>query len=242
MFTVVMDYDGNTAVFQLPSRIENLRDNIQSIGYTAPVSEIKLSENEDYEIKLYTDSPLGAAVQARLLETDTLTALNELVSYLDRGFDQSEKLKLLQDSPAQGISAMFNAFSRPKQPETDKLVLHARLVRKQPDFTPEACIVEHCIPLPSEEFYKLRNFPLYDHPLIEKYYDNMYYDEDNNRHCILVYDAEQGDGLLIDASGADYVRYAQYIPNAKLLVEQHEQQLEQTVGQDESPEISDISM
>ncbi|WP_418599295.1 DUF6329 domain-containing protein [Phascolarctobacterium faecium] len=42
-------------------------------------------------------------------------------------------------------------------------------------------------------------------------------------HCLLIYDKQQGDGLLIESEGAPYVRYAQFIPNAKLLYENHMQ-------------------
>ena len=42
-------------------------------------------------------------------------------------------------------------------------------------------------------------------------------------HCLLIYDKQQGDGLIIESEGAPYARYAQYIPNAKLLYENHMQ-------------------
>ena len=70
----------------------------------------------------------------------------------------------------------------------------------------------------------------------------MFTEDNEVRHCILIYDREQGDGLLIDAEGASYARYAQYIPGAKTLVEQYEQQMEQSEEQDESPKISGVSM
>ena len=37
----------------------------------------------------------------------------------------------------------------------------------------------------------------------------------------MIFDEEQGDGLLIEAEGSSYARYVQYIPNAKLLYENH---------------------
>ena len=53
----------------------------------------------------------------------------------------------------------------------------------------------------------------------------MYCDRDDIYHCLLIYDKQQGDGLLIESEGAPYARYAQYIPNAKLLYENHMQKL-----------------
>ncbi len=50
----------------------------------------------------------------------------------------------------------------------------------------------------------------------------MYCDKDGNYHCLLVYDSQDGDGLLIESEGASYARYAQYISGAKELVEGHQ--------------------
>lgn len=50
----------------------------------------------------------------------------------------------------------------------------------------------------------------------------MYCDSDDIYHCLLIYDEEQGDGLLIEAEGSFYARYAQYIPKARELVERHQ--------------------
>ena len=63
-------------------------------------------------------------------------------------------------------------------------------------------------------------------------------DSDGTRHCILVYDEKQGDGLLIDSQGAGCARYAQYIPCAKLIAQQYEQ----TAEPEENPEISGFSI
>lgn len=60
-----------------------------------------------------------------------------------------------------------------------------------------------------------------DNDLIAENTDLMYCDRDDIYHCLLIYDEEQGDGLLIEAEGSSYARYVQYIPNAKLLYENH---------------------
>ena len=77
-----------------------------------------------------------------------------------------------------------------------------------------------------------------------KYDDLMYLDWKGQYHCILPYDAQTGDGILIDTEGCSYPKYYQLVPNAKLLIEHYEAQHEQTAGQteNESPEISGISM
>lgn len=50
----------------------------------------------------------------------------------------------------------------------------------------------------------------------------MYCDKDGNYHCLLVYDSQNGDGLLIESEGASYARYAQYISGAKELVKSYQ--------------------
>ena len=68
----------------------------------------------------------------------------------------------------------------------------------------------------------------------------MFYGADNSFHCLLVYDKDQGDGLLIEAEGYNYARLAQYIPQAKLIYENfcQSQQLEQDETEDESMDMS----
>ena len=81
--------------------------------------------------------------------------------------------------------------------------------------------MEKAIAVSHSEFESLKRHPLQDNDLIAENTDLMYCDSDDIYHCLLIYDEEQGDGLLIEAEGSSYARYAQYIPNAKLLYENH---------------------
>ena len=105
----------------------------------------------------------------------------------------------------------------------EKLVINTNLLRKESEFKTKACVVEKAIAVPHSEFDDLKRNPLQHNDLIADNVDLMYCDSDNNYHCLLIYDKEQGDGLLIESEGAPYARYAQYIPNAKLLYENHMQ-------------------
>lgn len=67
----------------------------------------------------------------------------------------------------------------------------------------------------------MKRHPLRDNDLIAENVDLMSCDSENNYHCLLIYDEEQGDGMLIESEGAVYARYSQYVPNAKLLYENH---------------------
>lgn len=103
----------------------------------------------------------------------------------------------------------------------EKLTINANLIRKESEFRTKSCVVEKAIAIPHAEFDELKRHPLRDHRLIAENADLMYCDNDNNYHCLLIYDKENGDGLLIEAEGAAYARYSQYIPQAKLIWEQY---------------------
>ena len=242
MFTVFIKYQENSAILKLPCSIRKIREVFGSIGYTGKISEIPVLTNENAEltIKIYPYSDLEKAVFSKASKNDTDLDLNILAEYLDK--QCSVQAESVQNTAVSDMKSLYLKLSEPKVPETDKLVLHARFVRKEADFTPATCIVEHMIPLSQEEFFRLRNNPLQDNKIIEKYYDEMYGDRDGTRHCILIYDEKQGDGLLIDSQGSNYARYAQYLPCAKLIAEQYELQMKQTAEPEEMTEISGFSM
>ena len=123
----------------------------------------------------------------------------------------------------------------------EKLIINTNLLRKESvtpysvgrchevtedrgsgqEFRTKSCAVEKAIAVSHAEFENLKRHPLQDNDLIAENTDLMYCDGDDIYHCLLIYDEEQGDGLLIEAEGSSYARYAQYIPNAKLLYENH---------------------
>ena len=105
----------------------------------------------------------------------------------------------------------------------DKLMINAALLRKESELRTKSCIVEKAVAVSHAEFENLKRHPLQDNALIAVNADIMYCDSDDNYHCLLVYDKVQGDGLIIESEGSSYLRYAQYIPNAKLLYEDHMQ-------------------
>ena len=104
----------------------------------------------------------------------------------------------------------------------EKLVINTNLLRKESEFRTKSCVAEKAIAVSHDEFEYLKRHPLRDHRLIAEYADLMYCDGDGIYHCLLIYDQEQGDGMLIESEGASYARYAQYIPRAKELVEKHQ--------------------
>lgn len=104
----------------------------------------------------------------------------------------------------------------------EKLIINTNLLRKESEFKTKSCAVEKAIAVSHAEFDNLKRHPLQDNDLIAENTDLMYCDSDDIYHCLLIYDEEQGDGLLIESEGSSYARYAQYIPNARDLVERHQ--------------------
>lgn len=104
----------------------------------------------------------------------------------------------------------------------EKLIINTNLIRKESEFRTKSCVVEKSIAVPRAEFDELKRHPLRDNKLIAENVDIMYCDRDDNYHCLLIYDEEQGDDLLIESEGTSYARYSQYIPGAKELVEKQQ--------------------
>ena len=96
------------------------------------------------------------------------------------------------------------------------------LERKATTFNTVACVVEKVIPVDHYRFRQMRSYPMQDYMEISDNIDCMF-KEDGNYHCLLIFDKEKGDGLLVESEGFSYFRYAQYIPQAKLIWEQHKQ-------------------
>lgn len=101
-----------------------------------------------------------------------------------------------------------------------KPVIYSDLLRKRSDLNVHRCVVEKALAVSHEDFLELKNYPLRDNDLIAENVDLMYCDSENNFHCLLIYDNEQGDGLLIESEGYSYARYAQYVSQAKLIYEE----------------------
>lgn len=109
----------------------------------------------------------------------------------------------------------------------DKLILNTALLRKESEFRTKSCLVEKAIAVSHGEFEYLKSHPLRENDLIAEHSEMMFCDCDGVYHCLLIYDEEQGDGLIIESEGFSYARYAQYISKARELVERQR-----------SPEIS----
>lgn len=104
----------------------------------------------------------------------------------------------------------------------DKLILNANLICKADRFVPKKCTVEKVIEVSDTEFRKFTENPMKRNYYLPKYKDLMgYYDD--SYHGVLFVNMDNGDGLLVNSEGYDYARYSEYIPNAKDIIQRHEQ-------------------
>ena len=104
----------------------------------------------------------------------------------------------------------------------DKLILNANMICKADRFVPKKCAVEKVIEVSHEEFRHFIENPTGRNYYLPQYKDLMGF-YDGSFHCVLFVDDKSGDGLLINSEGADYARYSQYIPNAREIIQRHEQ-------------------
>ena len=89
--------------------------------------------------------------------------------------------------------------------------------RKPEWFQPVPVEIERIIRISGEELDELFQKPYLEYDFIKKHIDDMYLDEKNVYHAILVMSKERVDGLLIESEGAGYARYASYVPCAAMM-------------------------
>lgn len=104
----------------------------------------------------------------------------------------------------------------------DKLILNANMICKADRFVPKKCAVEKVIEVSDSEFRTFIENPMKRNYYLPQYKDLMgYYDD--SYHGVLFVNMDSGDGLLVNSEGYDYARYSQYIPNAREIIQRHEQ-------------------
>ena len=77
--------------------------------------------------------------------------------------------------------------------------------------------VAKTIRLPAEVFEEILKAPLRDYDFIKEHADLMCCDSEGVYHCLLLTGEDRNDGLLVEAEGSNYCRYASYVPDATAL-------------------------
>ena len=227
MIGILIKNNEKTLFTGLPKEPEKLEKQLAGIGLNVPLQEVNLSNHNDigYELEIYAQSQIDMEVASRIILHDNIGQLNDLMLYISQG-DSDKMYDRICESCAENISELYKEITAPPEIETtDKLVIKTALNYKATDYELADCIVEKAIALSHDEFSSLISLTDNCYDFLADNREYMYFDKDSNCHCVLAYDKENGDGLLIDAEGYDYARYSAYIHNAKEMIEQHDLEL-----------------
>ena len=89
---------------------------------------------------------------------------------------------------------------------------------RKPDFRLRDVVIETVIRLPKEEYEQFLNSPCGTYEFIKKNSKLMHMDEKSGVfYCMLVTGDGHRDGVLVEAEGYPYARYASYVPDATAL-------------------------
>ena len=224
MIHVNIRYKDKEITVELPKNSRELTADLKKSGIEASPDKLKLRSNasNQYLIGLYTNDPLGDVIIARLCDNDNLSELNMLCGVLDSTTDRDNVMRTILDSDVRCINGIKRLFADRFIEFSDKLLLNTRLERKPTELTVKGCVIEKAVPVSHMKFLSIANAPLSDEPIIAENRENMYFDSnDNMYHCLLIYDRDYGDGIVVNSEGSNYARYAQYIPQAKVIYEQY---------------------
>lgn len=224
MIYVNIRYKDKEITVELPKNRRELTAEIKGSGIEVSPDKLKLRSNasNQYLIGLYTNDPLGDVIIDRLCDNDNLSELNMLCGVLDSAADRDNVMRTILDSDVRCINGIKRLFADRFIEFSDKLLLNTRLERKPNELAGQACVIEKAIPVSHSKFKSIVNSPLTDEPIIAENRENMYfYSNDNIYHCLLIYDRDYGDGIVVNSEGSNYARYAQYIPQAKVIYEQY---------------------
>ena len=210
-------------IIKLPKSSHEMAAELRKAGIDISPERLTLKSNvgHNYLIGLYTEDPLGDVVIDRICDNDNLAELNKLCQVLDESSDRDNMMRILLNSDVHCISGIKKLLADRFMEFSDKLVLNTSLERKPTDFSVKGCIIEKAVPVSHSKFKAIANAPLRDEPLIAKYSNVMYADSNGMCHCLLIYDKDFGDGIVINSEGSSYARYAQYIPQAKTIYDQY---------------------
>ena len=242
MIAAAISYQEKQALIEFPKLEAELNRILQSIGMTQKPEDIfpNCSDENACQVRLFADESIGQSMIRLVREDESLALLNSTIQALEDS-DCPTMYDIIVGKCARSLR-QINEQIRAKLPH--KLQLSAIMDTSSKSMQTHPCIVEKVIPMTAKDFAQLLHTPENFKNLFQEYDALMYWDYHDVFHCILPYDAENGDGLLIDTEGHDKPEFYQFVPNAKLLIENYEAELKQAVdfSEEESLEISGISM
>ena len=87
----------------------------------------------------------------------------------------------------------------------------------KPDFNPKPVTIERTIHLPAEEYEQFLAHPMNKYVFLRENAERMSVDQQGTYHCLLVTGEGHIGGVLVQSEGAEYARYASYVPEAAAL-------------------------
>ena len=93
--------------------------------------------------------------------------------------------------------------------------INIELQRKPEDYKLDNCVIDVVEEIPHESFETFQNYPTARYGAITNSLHRLPEDTKNERHCILLLDADGNDGFIVNPHGTDYARYSAFVPDAR---------------------------
>lgn len=93
--------------------------------------------------------------------------------------------------------------------------INIELQRKPEDYRLDNCVIDVVEEIPHESFETFQNYPTARYGAITNSLHRLPEDTNNERHCILLLDADGNDGFIVNPHGTDYARYSAFVPDAR---------------------------
>lgn len=93
--------------------------------------------------------------------------------------------------------------------------INIELQRRPEDYRLDNCVIDVVEEIPHESFETFQNFPTSKYGGISVNLHRLPEDTKDERHCIMLLDADGDDGFIVNPHGADYARYSAFVPNAR---------------------------
>ena len=93
--------------------------------------------------------------------------------------------------------------------------INIELQRKPEDYRLDNCVIDVVEEIQHDSFETFQNYPTSKYGGISVNLQRLLEDTKDERHCILLLDADGDDGFIVNPHGADYARYSAFVPNAR---------------------------
>ncbi len=95
--------------------------------------------------------------------------------------------------------------------------IQIELQRRPEDYRLDNCVIDVVEEIPHDSFETFQNYPTARYGAITNSLHRLPEDTKDERHCILLLDADGDEGFIVNPHGAEYARYSAFVPNARQL-------------------------